>query len=92
MSKAGERCSFCGREKRETNILIAGLSGHICDYCIAQAQVIMDEEMATKVQKSTPDYTLMKPVEIKNYLDQYVIGQDEAKRILHPDTHLRKRW
>lgn len=82
MSKVGERCSFCGREKRDTNMLIAGLSAHICDYCITQAQLIMEEEMAAKSQKQTPDYTLLKPAEIKKYLDQYVIGQDEAKRIL----------
>jgi len=82
MSKSGERCSFCGREKRDTNMLIAGLNAHICENCIAQAQQIMEEEMASKVQKNLPDYTLMKPVEMKNYLDQYVIGQDEAKRVL----------
>jgi ATP-dependent Clp protease ATP-binding subunit ClpX len=82
MAKVGERCSFCGREKRDTNMLIAGLSAHICDYCITQAQLIMEEEMAAKSQKNTPDYTLLKPAEMKKYLDQYVIGQDEAKRIL----------
>ena len=82
MSKIGERCSFCGREKRDTNMLIAGLNAHICDYCITQAQLIMEEEMALKSQKHTPDYTLLKPVEIKKYLDQYVIGQEEAKKIL----------
>jgi len=82
MTKTGERCSFCGREKRDTNILIAGLNAHICDYCIAQAQLIMDEELSTRVQKQIPDYTLLKPVEIKKYLDQYVIGQEEAKKLL----------
>ncbi len=82
MTKTGERCSFCGREKRDTNILIAGLNAHICDYCIVQAQLIMDEELATKGQKQIPDYTLLKPVEIKKYLDQYVIGQEEAKKLL----------
>ena len=83
MSKVGERCSFlCGREKRETNMLIAGLNAHICDSCITQAQLIMEEELATKVQRQTPDYTLLKPMEIKKYLDLYVIGQDEAKKVL----------
>jgi len=82
MSKIGERCSFCGREKRDTNILIAGLSAHICDYCVAQAQMIMEEEMAVKQQKQLPDYNLLKPAEIKKYLDQYVIGQDEAKKVI----------
>ena len=82
MTKIGERCSFCGREKRDTNMLIAGLNAHICDYCVAQAQMIMEEEFASKSQKQPPDYTLLKPVEIKKYIDQYVIGQDEAKKVL----------
>jgi ATP-dependent Clp protease ATP-binding subunit ClpX len=82
MTKTGERCSFCGREKRETNILIAGLNAHICDSCISQAQMIMAEELTTRNHKKAPDFTLLKPVEIKKYLDQYVIGQDEAKKIL----------
>jgi len=82
MTKIGERCSFCGREKRDTNMLIAGLNAHICDYCVTQAQLIMEEEFTSKNQKQAPDYTLLKPVEIKKYLDQYVIGQDEAKKVL----------
>jgi len=82
MSKPGERCSFCGREKRDTNMLIAGLNAHICDFCITQAQQIMEDEIASNVHKQAPDYTLMKPIEMKKYLDQYVIGQDEAKRVL----------
>jgi ATP-dependent Clp protease ATP-binding subunit ClpX len=82
MSKTGERCSFCGREKRETNMLIAGLSAHICDYCITQAQTILEEEMSSNNQRVMPDYNVMKPAEIKKYLDQYVIGQDEAKKII----------
>src|ERR1035437_4064539 len=82
MTKTGKRCSFCGREKRDTNILIAGLNAHICDYCVVQAQQSMDEEVASKGQKQVPDYTLLKPVEIKKHLDQYVIGQEEAKKLL----------
>lgn len=82
MSKQGERCSFCGREKRDTNMLIAGLSAHICDHCISQAQQIMEEELVSKAQRPVPDYTLLKPAEIKKYLDEYVIGQDEAKKVL----------
>ncbi len=82
MTKTGERCSFCGREKRDTNILISGLNAHICDYCIVQAQLIMDEELSSKGSKQIPDYTILKPIEIKKYLDQYVIGQDEAKKLL----------
>lgn len=82
MAKSNERCSFCGRERRETQILIAGLNAHICDHCIQQAKVIMDEESAAGKTKSVPDFKLLKPAEIKSYLDQYVIGQEEAKRII----------
>ncbi len=82
MTKSNERCSFCGRERRETQILIAGLNAHICDHCIQQAKVIMDEESTADKTKSVPDFKLLKPKEIKSYLDQYVIGQDEAKRIV----------
>jgi len=82
MAKTGEKCSFCGREKRDANILIAGLNAHICDSCISQAQLIMAEELSAKSHKQAPDFTLLKPIEIKKYLDQYVIGQDEAKKIL----------
>jgi len=82
MTKIEERCSFCGREKREARVLIAGLNGHICDNCVQQAQTIMEEELAAKKSKSFQEYTLLKPHEIKRYLDQYVIGQEEAKRVI----------
>lgn len=82
MAKNEERCSFCGRDRRETQILIAGLNSHICDSCIQQAKVIMDEELAANKGRSIPDFKLLKPAEIKTYLDQYVIGQEEAKRII----------
>jgi ATP-dependent Clp protease ATP-binding subunit ClpX len=82
MTKTTERCSFCGKEKRDTNMLIAGLNAYICDACVAQAQLILEEEMASRTQKNIPDYTLLKPPEIKKYLDQYVIGQEEAKKVL----------
>jgi ATP-dependent Clp protease ATP-binding subunit ClpX len=82
MSKTGDKCSFCGRDKRETNLLIAGLNAHICDSCVAQAQMIMAEELTTRSQKQAPDFSLLKPIDIKKYLDQYVIGQEEAKKIL----------
>ncbi len=82
MTKSNERCSFCGRERRETQILIAGLNAHICDRCIQQAKVIMDEESTADKTKSVPDFKLLKPAEIKSSLDQYVIGQEEAKRII----------
>jgi ATP-dependent Clp protease ATP-binding subunit ClpX len=82
MAKTGERCSFCGREKRETNLLIAGLNAHICDHCVTQAQLIMDEELSARSTKQVPDYTLLKPAEIKKQLDQFVIGQDDAKKVI----------
>ena len=82
MVKKIERCSFCGREKTQTNVLIAGLDAHICDYCVVQAQHIIDEEIATKSKGHFNKIKLQKPSEIKQYLDQYVIGQDEAKIVM----------
>jgi ATP-dependent Clp protease ATP-binding subunit ClpX len=82
MAKSSDKCSFCGRPKRETRILVAGLEGHICDSCIQQAQIILQEELASVKRKDLPEFTPMKPVEIKKYLDQFVIGQDEAKKVI----------
>ncbi len=82
MAKPVDKCSFCGREKRETRVLIAGLEGHICESCVQQAQAILQEELAMVKQKDVPDFKLLKPVEIKKHLDQFVIGQDEAKRVI----------
>jgi len=82
MAKQEERCSFCGRSKRDANMLIAGLDAHICDYCVSQAQIIITEEMAARQEEQFSDIELLKPAEIKRYLDQYVIGQDIAKRVL----------
>lgn len=82
MVKKIERCSFCGREKMQTNVLIAGLDAHICDYCVSQAQSIISEEITTKTNKQFTKIDLLKPMEIKAYIDQYVIGQDEAKIVL----------
>jgi ATP-dependent Clp protease ATP-binding subunit ClpX len=82
MVKKIERCSFCGREKMQTNVLIAGLDAHICDYCVVQAQTIISEEITTKTNKLFTKIELLKPKEIKAYIDQYVIGQDEAKIVL----------
>lgn len=77
------KCSFCGRSKSEVNVLIAGVSGHICDNCIIQAQSIIKEELAQKAhQKLESSLVLQKPEEIKAYMDNYVIGQDAAKRVL----------
>lgn len=77
-----DRCSFCGREKKETQLLIAGISGHICDKCIEQAHSIVQEELGSKGEFDVSKIRLLKPAEIKNFLDMYVIGQDEAKRFL----------
>lgn len=77
------KCSFCGRDKSATNVLIAGLTGHICDQCIEQAFKIVNEEATNKVKGSlATKLTLLKPIEIKSFLDQYVIGQDEAKKVM----------
>jgi len=77
-----DKCSFCGRTKKEANILIAGLEGHICDHCIEQANSIMKEELGSKKNSTFDTINLLKPVEIKHFLDQYVIGQDMAKKII----------
>ncbi len=77
-----EKCSFCGRSKKEVNILIAGVSGHICDSCIEQAHQIIAEETQKTASFDINQVKLLKPIEIKNFIDQYVIGQDEAKKVL----------
>jgi len=82
MAREVDRCSFCGRVKAETNVLIAGLEGHICELCVEQAQAIVREEVTSKHELRLGDIKLLKPAEIKKYLDQYVIGQEEAKRVL----------
>lgn len=77
-----DKCSFCGRTKKEANMLIAGLEGHICDHCIEQAHSIMNEELGNKKNVAFESFNLLKPAEIKKFLDQYVIGQDMAKKII----------
>jgi len=77
-----DKCSFCGREKKEVNLLIAGMEGHICDSCVEQAHAIVEEEFKKDGGFDTKGLKLMKPQEIKDFLDQYVIGQDQAKKIL----------
>jgi len=77
-----DKCSFCGRDKKDTNLLIAGLSGHICDRCIEQAHDIVQEELRKKGDFDVNQIELLKPKEIKVFLDQYVIGQEEAKKYL----------
>lgn len=76
-------CSFCGRDKQDTNVLIAGINSHICDSCIEQAVGIVHSEKEGKDQQILADQmNLLKPVDIKSHLDKYVIGQDNAKKIL----------
>jgi ATP-dependent Clp protease ATP-binding subunit ClpX len=77
-----DRCSFCGREKRDTNLLIAGISGHICDSCIEQAYGILQEEIKKKNEFDVNQIKLLKPEEIKKFLEQYVIGQEAAKKYI----------
>jgi ATP-dependent Clp protease ATP-binding subunit ClpX len=77
-----DKCSFCGRTKKEANMLVAGLEGHICDHCIEQAHSIMNEELGSKKNVSFDSINLLKPTEIKKFLDQYIIGQDMAKKII----------
>lgn len=76
-------CSFCGRKKAETDLLIAGIDAHICDKCIEQAHGIVEEEVSdSKSNELAKDLILKKPLEIKEFLDQYIIGQDETKRAM----------
>ena len=77
-----DKCSFCGRDKKDTNLLIAGISGHICDHCIEQAYNIIQEETKGKSSFDVSQLQLLKPREIKKFLDMYVIGQEDAKKYL----------
>lgn len=81
-TKKSDNCSFCGRVKADTGVLITGMDAHICNYCIEQAQTIVKEELVAKEKEDFSGIKLHKPKEIKEHLDQYVIGQDEAKRVL----------
>ena len=77
-----DKCSFCGREKKDVELLIAGIEGHICDRCAEQAHSIILEEVKKDNTFSLDGIKLMKPKEIKDFIDQYVIGQDQAKKVL----------
>jgi len=74
-------CSFCGRNKQDTNILIAGTSAHICDACIEQAHEIVKEDLLEECTLSE-DFTLLKPKAINEHLNDFVIGQDDAKKVI----------
>ena len=75
-------CSFCGRPESQVNLLISGMNGFICDECVGRAHEMLATEFAHRAKAAIPDFKLLKPLEIKNFLDQYVIGQDAAKRVL----------
>lgn len=79
------RCSFCGRNREEVKILIAGIDGHICENCVEHAQEIIFQEVTPDQEKqNTSNYklTVKKPMELKKFMDEYVIGQDDAKKVL----------
>lgn len=77
------KCSFCGRDKREAKMLIAGQQGHICENCVSEAYKIVSlEAESTRKESSKQSLKLLKPQAIKAYLDQYIIGQDEAKKVI----------
>jgi ATP-dependent Clp protease ATP-binding subunit ClpX len=88
MKESKIRCSFCSRSKEEVQILIAGAEGHICENCVANAQEIIDQELFPPGKKAAaavaPNFApkVSKPIDMKKFLDEYVIGQDDAKKIL----------
>ncbi|MDH5608334.1 MAG: ATP-dependent Clp protease ATP-binding subunit ClpX [Cyclobacteriaceae bacterium] len=75
-------CSFCGRNKKDVDLMISGIHAHICDKCITQAQHILNEEVKAKNETVTPHFKLIKPLDMKHHLDEFVIGQDEAKKYI----------
>ena len=77
-------CSFCGRRKSEVEVMLSGMDAHICNHCIEQGHQVVLDEMYSKDKKKTalPKFNLIKPMEMKRFLDQYIIGQDEAKKTL----------
>ncbi len=81
MAKKETNCSFCGRPRDEVGMLIAGVSGHICESCATQAHTIVKEE-SVQTEKTEEVVNALKPIEIKEKLDEYVIGQEDAKKVL----------
>jgi ATP-dependent Clp protease ATP-binding subunit ClpX len=75
-------CSFCGRNKKDVDLMVSGISAHICNFCIEQAHEIVGEDKKNKKSTTTPAFKLKKPKELTQYLDQYVIGQEDAKKVL----------
>jgi ATP-dependent Clp protease ATP-binding subunit ClpX len=84
MAKNPLHCSFCGRNRDEVKILIAGQDGHICENCVEHAREIIEQELVVRDDKTTSSFklTVKKPMEVKKFLDEYVIGQDDAKKVL----------
>jgi ATP-dependent Clp protease ATP-binding subunit ClpX len=83
MAKENLECSFCGRKKPETNLLIAGLDAHICDRCIEQAHgIVAEESKQSKTDDLSSELTLKKPLDIKEFLDTFIIGQERTKKVL----------
>ncbi len=83
MAKVEMRCSFCGRPKSETNILIAGIDAHICDRCIEQGYgIVLEENTTADTAGLSQEVLLKKPMEIRAFLDEYVIGQDQTKKVM----------
>jgi ATP-dependent Clp protease ATP-binding subunit ClpX len=83
MAKENLECSFCGRKKPETNLLIAGLDAHICDRCIEQAHgIVAEESNQGKTNDLSAELVLKKPMEIKEFLDTYIIGQERTKKVM----------
>ena len=85
MAKTTLHCSFCGRSRDEVKILIAGQEGHICENCVEHAREIIEQELMVRPDADLPTQfklNVKKPVEVKKFLDEYVIGQDDAKRVL----------
>lgn len=84
MAKSILHCSFCDRSRDEVKILIAGQEGHICENCVEHAREIIEQELVLKHESSLPQFklTVKKPMEVKKFLDEYVIGQDDAKKVL----------
>ena len=83
MAKENLECSFCGRKKPETNLLIAGLDAHICDRCIEQAySIVAEESKQSKSNDLSSELVLKKPIEIKEFLDTFVIGQERTKKVM----------
>lgn len=75
-------CSFCGRNKKDVDLMVSGISAHICNFCIEQAHEIVGEDKKNKKSTTAPAFKLKKPKELTQYLDQYVIGQEDAKKVL----------